>query len=110
GGVCSRNGDCAEPGTLRSARITWTLYGRPPDDALCAGVAELAVTFHDLDALGDVTYQPVRCTLGLIYFDRMSPRLDAVTVAAFLHDGRIGATATEPLQGIDSIIEIDIRP
>ena len=109
-GQCTRNGECVTAGALLSARISWTLYGQPPNEASCAPVEQLAVTFIDVDTDDNVTFSPVTCTLGQIFFDRMAARHDEIKLTAFAPDGDRLDSARGPLPDSENELMFDLEP
>lgn len=110
GAVCSRDGECALAGTLVAVRLSWTLCAAPVTPERCqASDLSLRVTFVDDDTGENVLYEPVLCELGQIYFDRMSPRFDAVE-ASIMTDSCVLDSARFSLQGPESVFEIDFAP
>ncbi|MCG8423869.1 MAG: hypothetical protein MJE77_38725 [Proteobacteria bacterium] len=110
GRECTRNGECVLAGTLISVRITWTVHGQPPDEALCAPVGEFAVKFVDTDTRENLVYRPVPCTLGLINFDRMPPRFDKVELIAYSARDRVLDRASSPLSSPADEVDFDLTP
>lgn len=86
GALCARNGECA--GAVVFVRALWTVDGQPPTEARCAPHPWLSVTFED-DGYDRLTYEPIRCTLGQITFDRMPGRYDRVELVARDAEGAI---------------------
>jgi hypothetical protein len=80
GALCARNGECTE--ALVFVRITWTVAGLPATEENCAAHPWLSVTFEDSDYEDALTYEPIRCTLEQINFDRMPGRYDVVEIRA----------------------------
>lgn len=111
GSQCTRTRECVS-GTLIDARVTWTIGGAavsPQEDAACAGIDHLEVSFAE-EGLGDITYTPVPCNLGLIVYDKMPPRLDRVSVAAFDGRGALVAVDGASLSPGENLIALDLTP
>jgi hypothetical protein len=80
GDLCARSGECTSE--LVFVRASWTVRGQPPTEASCAAHPWLSLTFEDDDFGDGLTYEPIRCTLGRITFDRMPIRYDQVVLVA----------------------------
>lgn len=80
GEFCARNGECTS--SLVFVRAAWTVGGQPPTEASCAPHPWLSITFTDRNYDEELTYEPIRCTLGQITFDRMPTRYDEVELRA----------------------------
>jgi hypothetical protein len=87
GELCARNGECTSE--LVFVRAVWTVGGQPPTEASCAPHPWLSVTFEDRDYDEGLTYEPIRCTLGQITFDRMPTRYDEVELRARDAEGEL---------------------
>lgn len=87
GDFCARSGECARE--LVFVRAQWTVGGQPPTEASCAAHPWLSLTFADDDLGDEITYEPIRCTLGLINFDRMPSRYDYVELAGEDVNGQV---------------------
>lgn len=96
GASCARNGECTSQ--IVFVRYTWNVGGLRPSDASCAGHPWLSVTFEDHDFGDELRYEPIRCTLGQITFDRMPARYDSVVL-------RAQDPAGEPVSSLRSTIE-----
>lgn len=108
---CTRTRECVS-GTLIDARITWTIGGapvNPQSDAACAGIDHLDVSFAQ-EGLGDITYSPVPCNLGFIVYDKMPPRLDRVSIAAFDSRGALVDADSAALSPGENLITLDLSP
>lgn len=95
--LCTRSGECAS--VVVFVRARWTVNGQPPSEASCAAHPWLSVTFEDRDFDEELTYEPFRCTLGQVTFDRMPARYETVELVARDGDGAIAAShrsAIEP--------------
>jgi hypothetical protein len=111
--ACTRNGECVPENSLVFTQIFWTYNGvapRPDDPTTCGNVADLTVTFRDIDISDDLSFHPVTCNLGRITYDRMPPRFDEVSLIAHDSGGRRLDSATRPLQSAENIIMIDLQP
>jgi hypothetical protein len=80
GELCARSGECSS--ALVFVHAVWTVGGQPPTEASCAAHPWLSITFEDRDYDEKLTYEPIRCTLGQIKFDRMPTRYDQVELQA----------------------------
>lgn len=109
-GLCTRTSECVPQGSVIEVRIFWTLYGVSPTAELCEPTPEFRVTFEDLETGDNTTYQPVPCTLGQMYFDRMPGRFDQVKVSVHDVNGWWLDEARFPLVQQDNRIDIDFQP
>ena len=100
-GACTRTGECVASGDLVSARIFWTLNGQPPDQATCASVDELSVSFLDDQTENNTSFRPITCTLGQILFDRMAGRFDRIRLSAH---GRRGEILDSAIGSLDAAV------
>ncbi|GAB4542380.1 MAG: hypothetical protein Tsb0020_54800 [Haliangiales bacterium] len=107
--LCTRTGECSVE--VVSVILHWTLDGRAPDEQSCAEVGQLSVVFEDQEVERELTYEPVRCTLGRIYFDRMPSRFDRVTLRADDPSGRLLDERTVSLgrRGIEVMLDLRIQ-
>jgi hypothetical protein len=108
--VCDNFGQCAWPGSVRLVSIRWTVWGQPPDEASCAPIDELRVTFEDWDSGNSTTFAPVLCTQGLITFTRVPLGFDGVNITAHDLMARVIDNARLPLQRSETRLEIDLTP
>lgn len=111
GEVCSRDNQCADPASLQSVRLEWTVCGGPASVESCqaVGASGLRITFTDIDLGDDLAYEPVPCELGQIYFNRMGSRLDLVE-AELLADWLALDIAGFSLRGGDQTFTFDFQP
>ncbi|HWN68165.1 MAG TPA: hypothetical protein VNM90_11040 [Haliangium sp.] len=106
GDLCARNGECAS--ALMFVRATWTVGGAPPTEASCAAHPWLSITFEDRDYEDALTYEPIRCTLGQITFDRMPTRYDEVELRAQDADGDLVTSRRSAIQPPGVMIDWDL--
>jgi len=86
--VCARNHECADADEVRAVRVTWTLSGRPANDATCASARQLAITFYGPAFDDQFGFSPVPCSAGLFSVDKIPKRFDAVDLGKL----NVGAT------------------
>jgi hypothetical protein len=106
GELCARNGECAS--ALAFVRAVWTVNGQPPTEASCAPHPWLSITFEDRDYDEELTYEPIRCTLGQITFDRMPTRYDAVELRARDADGELVTSHRSAIEPPGVMIDWDL--
>lgn len=106
GELCARNGECAS--AVLFVRAVWTVGGQPPTDASCAAHPWLRVTFEDIDYDEKLTYEPIRCTLGQITFDRMPIRFDAVEIQARDAGGALVTSHRSAIEPPETTIDWDL--
>lgn len=104
-GFCARSGECAPE--LVSVHIRWRVQGLAPTEATCDDTW-LSVTFEDRDLDDELTYEPIRCTLGQIGFDRMPARYDAVVLAAKDAEGGLVEDHHAEIQAPGIMMEVDL--
>jgi hypothetical protein len=106
GALCARNGECAD--VLVFVRALWTVGGQPPTEARCAPHPWMSITFED-DGYGDkLTYEPIRCTLGQITFDRMPGRYDRVELVTWDADGAVVTRHRSAIEPPEAMIQWDV--
>lgn len=106
GALCARNGECTSE--LVFVQVRWTVDGQPPTEASCAAHPWLSVTFEDRDFEDALTYEPIRCTLGQISFDRMPIRYDAVELQARDGDGALVTSRRSEIEPPGLTIDWDL--
>ncbi len=104
---CTRTGECSIE--VLSVILRWTVNGQPPNEESCARIDQLSVVFEDAQVERELTYEPVRCTLGRIYFDRMPSRFDRVTLRADDRGGRLLDEHTVSLDRPGTEAALDLR-
>jgi hypothetical protein len=106
---CSRLGECLDEGEAITVRVNWTIEGQAAGETSCADIQELRLTFEP-DSIRDeeVTYAPVPCELGTIYYDRMPDRFSAVRLTAL--GDRLYLEGWAEVQGAETVATIDLRP
>lgn len=79
GDVCARNSECLSPGSVRSARVSWTIRGMPATTALCAATPSFYILFYagPGDTFG---FEPVPCATGLFSIDKLPKRFVSVEI------------------------------
>jgi hypothetical protein len=79
GRVCARNSECLAASDVRSARVTWTIRGQPPNSALCAATPSFYILFYASpgDTFG---FDPVPCATGLFSIDKLPRRFISVEI------------------------------
>ncbi|WP_428268274.1 hypothetical protein [Haliangium sp.] len=87
GETCARNGECAAE--VMSVLLSWTVSGRVADEESCARYDHLSLTFEDADIDQKLTYEPIPCPLGRIYYDRMPARFDMAVLSAEGSGGQV---------------------
>jgi hypothetical protein len=109
GDLCARSGECSS--ALVFVRVVWTVGGQPPTEASCAAHPWLSVTFEDDDYDDGLTYEPIRCTLGQITFDRMPTRYDAVELRAQDAGGALVASRRSAIEppGVEIDWELGVQ-
>lgn len=113
GNACTRIGECVAASSLSSTLVNWTVNGvmpTPADPSPCAGIAELEVIFDDHTSRTSTGYSPVTCSLGRVYYDKMPPRFDTVSVVAYDNAGRRLDWASASLSVGENIVTLDLRP
>lgn len=90
---CTRMHECTPVGTSLAVRVVWTIDGEAPTPELCMvhEITEMSLTFIDREEDNAPKYSPIPCPLGRIFFDRVSPRFDQVSLYAHQSDGSIRA-------------------
>ena|GEM_PF-2702601 len=110
---CTRTAECVEIARLSSTRLTWTINGitpSPADSTACNGIGELEVDFDDsLNGLG-TGFAPVPCANGQVYYDKMPPRFDSVTLVAKDNAGRRLTSESAVLREGENVVALDLRP
>ncbi|ACY16209.1 hypothetical protein [Haliangium ochraceum] len=104
-GACARTGECSPQ--LSSVRIRWTVAGQPADDESCAAHPWLYLSFADPRLGDELRYQPIRCSLGQIYYDRLPERMDLVTLGK--DGGRFGDTYQATIRPPENELDFDLR-
>jgi hypothetical protein len=106
GELCARSGECAS--ALVFVRVVWTVGGQPPTEASCAAHPWLSVTFEDHQYEDELTYEPIRCALGQITFDRMPARYDEVEIQAEDSDGALVTSHRSAIEPPGVMIDWDL--
>ncbi len=77
--VCARNSECLAPGSVRSARVTWTIRGMPASSTTCGATPSFYILFHAQpgDSFG---FEPVPCAAGLFSIDKLPRRFVSVEI------------------------------
>ena len=102
GNACARTGTCVAPSALMSVRLDWTIGGVTPSattPAPCYGIDHMAVTFAGAGGDEELTYAPVPCFLGGVFYDKMPRSLDEVRLDAVDAGGGVLRTAWGMLAG-----------
>lgn len=85
--VCAITGECVGTGTVRTVRIRWQVANQSPTPQapeLCGAISDLEVSFRDRDGLEDgVSYWPVPCELGTVFYNHVPSWLDRLRIVAF---------------------------
>ena len=113
GNACTRTGECVATSSLSSTLVNWTINGvapTPADPSPCAGIAELEVIFDDHTSHTSTGYSPVTCSLGRVFYDKMPPRFDTVSLVAYDNAGRRLDWASASLSAGENIVTLDLRP
>jgi len=100
---CVRTGDCVSADAIRSVRAMWTIDDAPAGPDTCAGIAELSLTFAEARGDDSITYEPVPCPIGRIYYDKMPRRFTLLILRA--HDDR-GQVIDSDAQSIPATGEV----
>ena len=84
--VCARTGECLAPSDVRTVRVTWTVQGKPANNATCASSPDLEIEFYDLNDYAH-GYAPVPCVAGVYTIDKLPTRFYRVRMALIDTDG-----------------------
>ncbi len=84
--VCARTGECLAASQVRVVHVTWTVSGKPANNATCANSPELEVEFYDAADRAH-GYAPVPCTAGTYTIDKLPTRFYRVRMALIDTDG-----------------------
>jgi hypothetical protein len=76
GDVCARNGECMPASKVRSVHVTWTLSGKPADEASCSAQPELQIKILATNNGDRVDYSPVPCVAGKFSVDVLPTSFD----------------------------------
>ena len=104
--VCARNGECTSE--IVFVRQRWNVAGQPPTEESCAPHPWLSLTFEDHDIADELVYEPIRCTLGQISFDRMPARYDSVVLRAEDPAGETVSSHRSAIEPPGIMVEVDL--
>ena len=112
GMACARTNECVPADELKSVRISWTLYGQPASDELCSMLAidRMRATFEDNTNFDDLSYEPVPCAAGQIFYNRMPDRFDTFALKAVGVTGTVRDTRRVTLRDRDTTATLDLLP
>lgn len=105
-GYCARNGECSSE--IVFVHIRWRVQGQLPTEASCGDDTWIGVTFEDRDIDDHLTYEPIRCPLGQITFDRMPARYDAAVLSVKDRRGDLIEDHRAEIQPPGIMMEVDL--
>jgi hypothetical protein len=89
--VCTRNGECLARSQVRSVRVAWTVDGVAASATSCGSHSDLYVQFHGSDYGDTLRFEPVVCSQGQFFVDKLPRRFGQVELGAA---GGTGTTVT----------------
>lgn len=104
--MCARNGECTSE--IVFVRVFWNVGGSPATEERCAAHPWLSLTFEDADFADELVYEPIRCPLGQITFDRMPARYDSVVLRAEDPAGETVSSHRSAIQPPGIMVNVDL--
>jgi tetraspanin-3 len=104
--MCARNGECTRD--IVFVQYRWNVAGRAPTSESCAAHPWLSLTFEDRDIADELVYEPIRCTLGQITFDRMPGRYESVVLRANDPAGETVSSHRSAIEPPGITVEVDL--
>ena len=93
--VCTRGGECVARSSVRSVRVKWTIDGAAASLATCDTHRALYLQFNGTDYGDTLRFEPVVCSQGSFFVDKLAKRYQQVEL------GIQGGTGT--VQSIDPV-------
>jgi hypothetical protein len=93
--VCTRGGECVARSSVRSVMVKWTIDGAAASLATCDTHRDLYLQFNGTDYGDTLRFEPVVCSQGSFFVDKLAKRYQQVEL------GIQGGTGT--VQTIDPV-------
>jgi hypothetical protein len=91
--VCTRGGECLARANVRAVMVKWTVEGASASATTCDGHRDLYLQFNGTDYGDTLRFEPVVCSQGSFFIDKLPKRYQQVEL------GIQGGTGT--VVGID---------
>lgn len=93
--VCTRGGECIARSSVRSVMVKWTIEGAAASVVSCDTHRDLYLQFNGTDYGDTLRFEPVVCSQGSFFVDKLAKRYQQVEL------GIQGGTGT--VQSIDPV-------
>lgn len=80
--VCTRGGECLARSSVRSVMVKWTVDGGAANLTSCGGHPSLYVQFDGADYGDTLRFEPVVCSQGQFFIDKLPRRYQHVELGA----------------------------
>jgi hypothetical protein len=89
--VCTRGGECTARSNVRSVMVKWTIDGVTASATSCSAHPDLYVQFHGADYGDALRFDPVACSQGQFFVDKLPKRYLQVELGAAGGTGNVTA-------------------
>jgi hypothetical protein len=76
--VCTRGGECAARTNVRSVMVKWTVEGAAASVTSCGAHPDLYLQLHGADYGDTLRFEPVVCSQGSFFIDKLPKRYQQV--------------------------------
>jgi hypothetical protein len=103
--VCTRGGECQARSNVRSVMVRWTVEGTSATASGCTPHPDLYVQFHGSD-YGDVLrFEPVVCSQGQFFVDKLPKRYQQVELGAVGGTGNVAPIDAASAQALFDLLQ-----
>ena len=76
--VCTRGGECMARSSVRSVMVKWTIEGAAASATTCDTHRDLYLQFNGTDYGDSLRFEPVVCSQGSFFVDKLAKRYQQV--------------------------------
>jgi hypothetical protein len=80
--VCTRGGECLARNNVRAVTVTWTVEGASASATTCDVHRDLYLQFNGTDYGDTLRFEPVVCSQGSFFVDKLPKRYQHVELGA----------------------------
>lgn len=103
--VCTRGGECAARTNVRSVMVKWTVDGTAASVTTCDPHRDLYLQFNGTDYGDTLRFEPVVCSQGSFFVDKLPKRYQQVELGVQGGTGTLGMIDQTSAQAVFDLFQ-----